>query len=387
MHHLKNTHLSIRSVRVRNLLFLLWCCFYFGISNAQSGPQTLFLDMAGLDGIELNAGNVFSYRIDNRSTQSQRVTISGRLQYRQSRIGFSYRFSTLLQPGSNNIANNHSGVSWTYTDPALRELFEHYNKLPQGTYEYCVSVQPASGDPSVLSQPDACVYYTVDDLFLINLVSPENDAKLHETNPMLNWVVNYHFASELTYRVRVTELKKGQTPVNAMARNNPIFRDEHVTTTSMVYPVTARPLEKWQPYVWTVDAFYKGILLGGAEVWKFMIVDDSLLKASPQDPAYVDIRRESGSLSLYAPGLLRIKYELKEMMSDELQLELQDEKGKKIKIYQEALQATYGDNRFTLDFHEQQPLRHLKSYTLLLHSQTGKTYRLAFKYANPELIR
>jgi hypothetical protein len=387
MHFLNNPFSSALYCRHRILLLLFAFFCYVNPGFAQLPAQTLAVELSGLDGIELNTGNIFNYRIDNRSARAQPVTVIGRVQFRRSQLGFNYRFTTVLQPGTNNIRDKATAVSWNYNDPALRELFERYHKLPQGTYEYCVTVQSGSGDASRNNEPDACVYYTVDDAFLINLVSPENDAKLHEQYPLLNWVVNYPFASELTYRVRVAELKKGQNNAAAIQRNNPVFEDKHVMTSSTVYPVTAKPLEKWQPYVWTVDAYYKGILLGGAEVWKFTIVDDSLYQPALQDPAYVDIRRESGSFNLYAPGLLRIKYELKETMTDTLQLELQDDKGISMKVFQPTLTARYGDNRFTLDFYERQRLRHKKMYTLLLYSQTGKTYRLAFKYVNPELIK
>jgi hypothetical protein len=368
-------------------LLLVCCCGIVSGLKAQGNQAVLFPDMTLLDGIELNVGNVFNYTIDNRSGQSRQVIVSGRVQFRRSSLGFSYRFTTLLQPGINRMQDKATGVTWTYSEAALRELFERYNKLPQGTYEYCVSARFASGDQSTGGDFDACVYNTVDDIFLINLMAPENDAKLHEFNPMLSWTVNYRFASELTYRVRVTELKKGQNNAAAIQRNNPVFQDNHVMVTNTVYPVTARPLEKWQPYVWTVDAFYKGILLGGAEAWKFTIVDDSLLQAVPRDLAYVDIRKENGSFALYAPGVLKLKYELKEMLNDSLRLELQDEQGQPQQMKEQIIRARYGDNRFVLNFYENQPLRHLRTYTLLLHSQAGNSYRIAFKYVNPELIR
>jgi hypothetical protein len=350
----------------------------------QPGLPALVLDLSGVDGIDLVPGNVFNYRIDNRSQQAQQVTVRGRLQFRRSQLGFSYSYTALLQPGSNNMSSLARNPSWTYTDPALRELFQTYSKLPQGTYEYCVSVvQSRGGESTGNDQPDACVYNTVDDIFLISLMSPENDAKLHEYNPMLSWTVNYRFASELTYRLRVAELKKGQTPIAAITRNNPVYQDAHVPVTAAVYPVTARPLEKWQPYVWTVDAYYKGILLGGAETWKFTIIDDSLLSGGGGETFYVDIRQEQGSTSYYANGKLKIKYVENEVPRETLQIVLRNDKGKQIKLQQEGLQAVVGDNRFEIDLKAQTDLKHKGHYTLELTNSLGGSYKLYFVYLNP----
>jgi hypothetical protein len=137
-----------------------------------------------------------------------------------------------------------------------------------------------------------------------------------------------------------------------------------------------------------VDAYYKGLLLGGAEPWKFTIIEDSLLSAIPRDPSFVDVRRENGSYSLYAPGILKLKYDLTELKTDSLSLQLLDKNDKEVGLKESSsLKAAYGDNRFILDFKENQPLKHLQPYTLLIKSQTGNTYRIFFKYANPELLK
>jgi len=375
----------LNKVNCSILLIFIAVLIFTDPPAARAQQSGLIVDMSGVDGIELTPGNLFQYRIDNRSGQSKQVTVTGRLQFRGSRLGFSYKYSAQLQQGSNNMAANVHGVSWTWTDNALRELFQTYTKLPQGTYEYCVTVQAAgSGESPDQQQPDACVYNTVDDIFLINLMSPENDAKLHEFNPMLSWTVNYRFASELTYRLRVAELKKGQTAVAAMTRNNPIYQDGHVMTTGTVYPLTARPLEKWQPYVWAVDAYYKGILLGGSEVWKFTIVDDSVLKGTPMEMFYVDIRNEAGHASYYAIGKAKVKYVVEDKPREQLQLRLYDGKGKTIQLPQTAVQAVLGDNMIDIDLAAGNNLKHNGQYTLELTNSSGKVYRLSITYLNPD---
>ena len=71
---------------------------------------------------------------------------------------------------------------WIFSDAGLKELFNNYQKLPQGTYEYCVDItlQAVTSEQQVGQPVGACTYYTVNDLFLISLITPENDACLRK---------------------------------------------------------------------------------------------------------------------------------------------------------------------------------------------------------------
>jgi len=368
------------------LLLLLGIICWYGRAYSQN---EIIVNMAPVDGIEITPDNLLSFQVQSTMKRNTTALFKGTIIFRNSGMRIGYEFTYTLQPGINIIPAGMVQPRFTYSTNSLKELFELYRKLPQGIYEYCVTVRPdyqqTEMDHIEISE---CVYHKSEDIFLINLIDPENDAKIYEYNPMLSWTVNYPFAAQLTYRLRVAEIKNGQNTVAAITRNNPVFDEKNIPQTGLVYPVYAKPLVKNQPYAWTVDAYYKDLLLGGAEPWKFTIIEDSLLTGIDLDPPYIDIAREGGSYNLYAPGVLKLKYNLEDLKTDSLKLELldKDEKPVKLKEYQ-ALNAVYGDNRFVLEFREHQPLKHLKFYTLLLTSQTGKTYRVYFRYANPELIR
>ena len=229
---------------------------------------------------------------------------------------------------------------------------------------------------------EECLYYRSEDIFLINLIYPDDKEKIKEFNPMLSWVANYAFANELTYRIRVAEIKQGQNPVNAVMRNEPMYDENNLMQNSIIYPVYAKPLQVNQPYAWTVDAYYKGILLGGAETWQFIIPDTTPVQITGSR-SYIDVKREHGTVQLYALGDLKLKYQLEKFRSDTLVLQLFHE-DKKIELKQNKLNAIYGDNRYTLDL-LQSNLKHMGSYKLLIRStNTGECYALPFKYVNPE---
>ena len=371
---------------IRYLLLLMLAIA--GITTVRAQQRPVVVNLAMLDGQELTPDNIFRYSIQSPQNSAMQATIRGRLVYRATGMSFSYSFSYTLRPGINLIDPSMVHAQWTYSSPALRELFNDYKKLPTGTYEYCVDVDLVSPGGELVPGAGGsdCLYQKPDDIFLINLVDPENNAKLHEDFPVLSWMVNYPFVSALTYRVRVAEIKDGQNNTAAINRNNPWYQEGNLTGLSVAYPVYAKPLEKFQPYAWTVDAYYKGILLGGAAPWRFTIIDDSVMQGIPRESFFVDIRKENNATIYYAVGKVKIKYQLDELMTDSLHLVLTDKNGKQVKIKEASLKAGLGDNRYDINLKEQVSLKHLGDYKLTISSSDGHSYTLPFRYVNPDFL-
>lgn len=366
-------------------LFLL--CFNGATYNAAA--QAVQVDLGAIEGIELRPENAFAFTVINTSNATKNALVKGTLKFKGMPLQASYTFSTTLQPGTTVFNRERAGnPAWQFSSSALRDLFLTYGKLPQGTYEYCVELSfPGAGGEGAGYPVDACTYQTVEDIFLINLIEPEDNAKLYEHNPMLSWVVNYPFASELTYRVRVAELKSGQNAASAIARNNPVYAERNVLATTTTYPVTARPLQTWQPYAWTVDAYYQGLLLGGAEPWRFTIIEDSALAGIPRETYHIDIRNEKSTSGLYAIGALKIKYMLDESRQETLRVELFSEGELTKPLFSQELSAEYGDNRFEVDLSGTRGIRHLHRYTFQLTTARGEQYTLPVRYVNPDFLK
>jgi hypothetical protein len=345
--------------------------------------QQIVVDLAPIDGMAINPDNVFNYQV--QSPKSVSVQVRGTIRYRNSGLSLSYSFNCQLHQGINVFNTGGINPQWQFSSPALRELFFTYKMLPEGTYEYCVSVIPAVVLPeNGTGAFDECLYHRAGDLFLINLVDPENEAKQKDFNPPLSWIANYSFSNELTYRIRVAEIREGQNPVNAVMRNQPVYDEKNLMQNSIVYPVYAKPLEANKPYAWTVDAYYKGILLGGSETWKFIIPDDTLLTAKKVTRSYIDIKREAGINKLSALGIFNLKYVLDDARKDELYLEIVDVDDKKIDVKPSKLKAAYGDNRYTLNLADSCHLKHRQYYNMNIGTKTGHNYRLFFQYLNPD---
>ena len=349
---------------------------------AGRGQQNIIINMAPIDGLPITPDNIFNYQM--QCTGSGTAQVKGTIRYRNSNLSISYSFNCTLRQGLNMLTADEIHPQWQFSSGALQELFFTYKMLPEGTYEYCVTITPNKGlKESAGNSFEECLYHRAEDIFLINLIDPEDKAKLKEYNPLLVWVANYSFSNELTYRIRVAEIQHGQNPVNAVLRNQPVYDESNLFQNSIVYPIYAKPLVANQPYAWTVDAYYKGILLGGSETWQF-IIPDTIAKPLQANRSYIDIKRENGAVKLSATGDLRIKYTLEKYRTDSLSLQLFNDKNKKVALKPEKLKAVYGDNRYILNLQDSSQVTHMKAYNLVITTGTGERYSLPFTYINPD---
>ena len=354
-----------------------------------SGQQNIIVNMAQIDGVNITPDNIFNFQIQPiGGGASTNVLVKGEIHWRNSPLSFSYSFRYTLRPGMNSLGAGLVHPQWQFSSSGLRDLFFTYKTLPEGTYEYCVSVYPiTTGNETSLNGFDECLYHKDDDIFLINLIDPEDKSKIQEYNPLLTWVANYSFSNELTYRLRVAEIKKGQNPENALMRNQPVLSESGLSANSLVYPLFGKPLASNQPYAWAVDAYYQGILLGGSEVWQFIIPEDSGLVSFPANRSYIDIKKENGKTQQYAMGQLKIKYILEKFKKDTLSLRLVDGANKEIPLKPAKLGSAYGDNRYILNLKDSASLKHEHLYDLLITSKTGEKYDVPFEYINPDLVK
>ena len=371
-----------RSGALRECSYAICWLLVVTVSCASYAQQNIIINMAPIDGMAITPDNIFNYHI--QCTGSGPVQVKGSIRYRNSSMSMSYSFPYTLRQGINIINIDDIHPQWQVSSTSLQELFFTYRVLPEGTFEYCVTVTPSNTLKENKNNIfDECLYHRSEDVFLINLIYPENKAKLLEYNPMLSWVANYSFSSELTYRIRVAEMKQGQNAANAVMRNQPIYDESNLMQNSIIYPVYAKPIEPNKWYAWTVDAYYKGLLLGGAACWQF-IIQDSIPPEVKTERSYIDIARETGTNHLTALGTLKLKYVLDERMNDSLYLELFNDQNQKCKLSTTSLNAKYGDNRYELDLKTGSNLKHLAPYTLIIRTKTNHEYKLPFQYINPD---
>ena len=372
----------------KKIVFLLVTIFCL---NAKSilAQEKITIQTQQIDGIELTQDNVFKYQIMNHLDYEVNADVVGQVKYRNTNYLIKYSFPIKLQSGLNQLDKNQLTINWNYSSSALKELFTLYNTVPTGMYEYCITITPkfVIGEYELPNSVQECMFYKKQELFLINLITPENDAKIYEFNPTFNWVANYSFSNELTYKIKVAEIKKGQNTENAIVRNNPIYQEGGLYQNALIYPVSAKPLETFQPYAWTVDAYYKGILLGSAEPWKFTIVEDSANEIIPKDISFIEVNIENGTNTSLIAGQIKLKFIEKEHRNNLLDIKLLNADNKEMKGFSKKWDVSMGENRIAYQLADLEILKHKKIYFLSVSDSDNNQYLIRFKYFNPEFIK
>ena len=376
------------ALKPKNLLQVLMMLLL--LSSQGTTAQNIIVNTAPLEGLDITPDNMLGFHVQSLESENIICRIEGNISFRNSNHNIKYNFTYTIRPGLNVFDPALIHPQWSYSSSALRELFLNHKILPQGTYQYCVTIIPKvpGGDYTPGSKVDDCIYKQSKDLFSITLLEPENDAKIYEYNPMLTWVATYPFVNELTYKIRIAEIKDGQNTENAIARNNHIYSESNLMSNSIIYPVYARPLKVWQPYAWTVDAYYKGIPLGGAQPWKFTIIEDSLFKNLPVESSYVDVNIDEGRNTYYAVGQVKIRYSENDYLQNELNI-LLVRKGNELskpiiwKVKRGVNFETYDVSTYRL--------RHNETFEIIVEPKnsrsTSNKKTIKYKYVNPDFVK
>lgn len=360
------------------------------LSSQNIYAQNILVNTAHLEGLDITPDNILGFQVQSMETANVNCRIEGTIRFRNSDHVIKYDFTYMIVPGINTFDPAVVHPQWTYSSSALRELFMYHKLLPQGTYQYCVTISPKipGGDFTPGIKVDDCVFKQSKDLFSITLIEPENDAKIYEFNPMLTWVATYPFVNELTYKIRVAEIKDGQNTENAIVRNNPVYSESNLMANSIVYPVYAKPLRVWQPYAWTVDAYYKGILLGGAQPWKFTIVEDSLFNTFPVESSFVDINIDEGRNTYYAVGLIKIRYTENDFLKNDVTISFI----RKGEVHGEPIiwPVKRGVNFETIDVSKFR-LKHNEAFEISVEPKNSRSTpikkTIKYKYVNPDFVK
>lgn len=370
---------------LKQISFFVVFVLFFVSSNALVAQENFVLNLSTINAQSLTKESLHRFSIIN-SGGAEQITVRGSIKFRSSKSVLNYQYRTSLRSGVNNMQDLARGVNYSFSTSSLEQLFKKHGKLPNGEFEYCVDLYKSVGEG-----PDAvaseCVFDENEDLFLMNLMEPEDKAKIDELFPMFSWSVNSPLINELTYKMRVAEIKEGQRANTAVMRNRPMYEQNGLRFPTQNYPVTARSLEYWQPYAWTVDAYYRDILMGSAETWEFMIINDSLLQSVPKDMAYIEVNVENGTNTALLLGEIKLKYIEKNMRKNTLNLVARNKNGRVLKSFKEDWNVGLGENRKTINLYDYNLFRHGKFYHLELRDEEGQSYKIRFQYFNPDFVK
>ncbi|MBX3101284.1 MAG: hypothetical protein KF690_02110 [Bacteroidetes bacterium] len=188
------------------------------------------------------------------------------------------------------------------------------------------------------------------------LLSPADDAVLYSGNPIFVWSA----PGAVQYAVTLVECQllygsTYQTPAIALLSNPPVYQSV-VTTSTLIYPISAPALLSGKRYAWQVQASYPGepgeVLASEPLVFELAESPSSPEESdTPENAFYYALpRRSNGYMVPLDEGYLPVYFE--NFQNGPVAFSLKRLSGAPVSYDFETLeqQVKYGENRLRIDF-------------------------------------
>jgi hypothetical protein len=142
----------------------------------------------------------------------------------------------------------------TYPYPDIKDQIERTGRIPEGHYTLCIDVEDPEGGKLV---QNVCSDFTIVYPDPPHLVTPFDGDSLENNMqyPVFQWTpVVVPPTYQLNYSLKIVEILPGQTPSKALSSNIPLYENDNILNTTLVYPISALPIEAGKTYVWQVQA-------------------------------------------------------------------------------------------------------------------------------------
>jgi hypothetical protein len=217
------------------------------------------------------------------------------------------------------------------------------NYLPLGSYIACYTITKLNHE-SVETITNECVNITIGPLSPPLLNVPADKSILQTRYPQFSWTppAPVQMFDNLNYEIVVSEVKEGQSPLDAIRNNTPVYIKTNNRQTFENYPSTYARLDSAKTYAWQVIAKNGLNYSVPTEVWTFSFSKDSV-KIETTSSNYIllkNSRYEAGVNYIDGKTLL-IKYYSYDK-EHEQQVKFLNAHGKLIRQVKQKI--IYGDN-------------------------------------------
>ena len=209
-----------------------------------------------------------------------------------------------LSPGITPFpASVYGGCRFGFTNTTLAAITSQTRNFPPGEYTYCFQFT----GPNSHDVDESCFDANIEPLVPIDLIYPDDKAKICQKRPPLSWKPPVPFPAGMRFRLELTQKKRGSS-VESLLMNAPLVFMDNIPSTSVNYPSYAPDLMEDSTYCWQVVAYQEGVILSKSEIWEFTVQCQD-----PATPMSNDSYRELKSLVngnyYYAMGYLKFSYQ------------------------------------------------------------------------------
>ncbi|MCG8331788.1 MAG: hypothetical protein MI974_29145 [Chitinophagales bacterium] len=265
---------------IQKLLLLIFACMFGYLSHAQIVITPLYQNAEVFVADHLIQVNMINVTPDPIVGHLE-IQISGP---DQQLVGQINSFEIGLQPG---IVLNGNRINWeagfTFGNSAFASAFRNTGKLPFGEFTICYRfIDKGNGNTLGLN----CQEKNIKVAGLPKLVTPFDQSVLDNIHPLLSWLPPLPLTgSELTYSIVLAEIKKGQSPAEAVSFNIPLLSLDNIKQTSLRYPASGQLLQEKSEYAWQITAYWNNIEIGKTEIWRFSFkpLKNNEISRAPED--------------------------------------------------------------------------------------------------------
>jgi len=165
---------------------------------------------------------------------------------------------TVLGGGTYTIDNtNLIDVNTATINDALVDQVRSTNQIPEGTYTLTLELYRQGGQEPVYG-PEVETFYVLS-FDRIQILAPfDGETVLNESSLIFQWTPVVEGISDFNvrYHLALFEIRPGQIPYQVITSAYPVFEQDVVNSTQLVYPASAYGrLQRGKKYIWYVQAF------------------------------------------------------------------------------------------------------------------------------------
>lgn len=205
-------------------------------------------------------------------------------------------------PGVNPLpAGLAAAATMNFGTSSVAKVLRQSGYFPAGDYEYCFELEATDKTDGSTSQ---CFDYDLEPFSPLLLTTPAEKEQICDKRPSFFWQPLLPMLSGMQYRLSLTEVKDGQSLVEALHYNLPLINQVGINGPFLFFPPSAPELQEGHRYAWQVTAYMGDLVLQNSEVWDFSIVCKEEEKPLPAE-SFRDIEDLMRSNFYIATGILQ----------------------------------------------------------------------------------
>jgi hypothetical protein len=247
-------------------------------------------------------------------------------------------------------ASDVEPVEYNYLSPTFDINKMSDALLPVGNYRACYTIYAGERDAKATVLSEDCFNFEVDPLSPPQLSFPADSAMVETPYPQFKWLppTPAILFTDLNYDLLVTEVLAGQTAMEAIQENLPVYSALHLTSIDDSYPASNKSLDTGKVYAWRVIAKNGEAFSAQSEVWTFSIASKRSEQIRMVDGTYLELKNDNGYMNTATiiGNLLGVKFYSYDR-THEATIRFLDGKGQIMKEITKTIQ--YGNNFLVFD--------------------------------------